>query len=188
MYEVCGQPLRAPPISLRLAILQWLYTVQMLSMRWRDGIRLVRLLPALDHRGDKMDQPLYLADLITGVFAALAMRHIRSVPLHSGRFERAFARLAPDLEHEAAEAHLRPRFRLAVHAVHGDSPAIHEALYEAAKRDLVSLDNPEFQSITLKLSPDDAARFLEHLPGGAPMYRRLADKIVSYYDQVAAPA
>jgi len=132
-------------------------------------------------------RPLYLADLMTGVFAALAMRQVRSVPLQSGRFERAFAKLAGDVQHEATQANLLPRFRLKVHAVHGDSPAIHEAVYEAAKRDLVSLDNPEFQSITLKLSPEDATHFLEDLPGNPRMYERLAEKIVDYYDQAVAP-
>lgn len=132
-------------------------------------------------------RPLYLADLITGVFAALAIRQIRSVPLQSGRLERAFARLATDVQHEASAANLLPRFRLKVHAVHGDSPAIHEALYEAAKRDIVSFENPEFQNITLKLSAEDAGQFLEDLPGNPQMYQRLADKIVGYYEQAVAP-
>jgi hypothetical protein len=131
------------------------------------------------------EKPLYLSDLLTGLFAALAMRELQVLSLRDSRFDRALARLADDVAAEATKEHLSLRFRLRTHPVHRDSTQIQHALWEAAQRELVSLDNPEFQDVRLKITPADAPRYFAKLPGSEMMYRKLADKLMTYYRENA---
>lgn len=132
----------------------------------------------------QQSNPLYLADLMTGLFAALALRQFRSISLTSGRFERALEAMTETLRTEAEGANLEVMFRIRRHRVHGDSIALQEALYDAAKRDLISLDNPEFQHVTVKLSGADAPAFLERLPGSKELYEKLAEEFIHQYRAV----
>jgi hypothetical protein len=63
---------------------------------------------------------------------------------------------------------------------------VQRALYEAAQRDLISLDNPEFQDIRLKIAPNQARSYFEGLPGSPEMYAALSSKLLQYYREVAA--
>jgi len=141
-----------------------------------------------DHQTSKEDamepqKPLYLADFITGVFAALAMKGVSSLSLRGNRLDLAFERLSEEIKTEAARENLEPRFRLRVHPIHHDSSALQQALYEAAQRDLVSLDNPEFQRIRFKFSSREAPAYLEELPGSPQMYQILAGLLLRYYQE-----
>ena len=129
--------------------------------------------------------PLYLSDLLTGLLAALAMKDVPALSMRDTRLDRALVRLSDDLKIEAVREGLSLRFRLRTHPVHGDSTQIQHALWEAAQRELVSLDNPEFQNVRLKITSEDAPRYLSKLPGSATMYQRLADKLIGYYREVA---
>ena len=132
------------------------------------------------------ETPLYLSDLLTGLFAALAMREAAVLSLRNSRFDRALERLADDVVTEANKEHLALMFRLRTHPVHRDSTQIQHALWEAAQRELVSLDNPEFQDVRLKITSAEAPRYFANLPGSERMYRTLADKLLGYYRDVAA--
>ena len=131
---------------------------------------------------------LYLTDLLTGLFAALALKHRPVLSLRQNRFDRAMAHLVRDIEQEAAKLNLKVRFRILAHPIYQDSEAVHQALYEAAQSDLISLDNPEFQDIRLKISSADAPRYLSHLPGTPEMYERLATRLLQYYQDAPAPS
>jgi len=134
------------------------------------------------------EKPLYLSDLMTGLFAALAMRELAVLSLRNSRLDRALERLADDVLAEATTEHLSVRFRLRTHPVHRDSTEIQHALWEAAQRELVSLDNPEFQNVRLKITSAEAPRYLANLPGSERMYRALADKLLNYYRDASASA
>ena len=71
-----------------------------------------------------------------------------------------------------------------LHPIHQDSTQVQQALYEAAQRDLISLDNPEFQKVRLKIAPGEAQQYLDGLPGEPAMYRRLAERLMAYLDEV----
>jgi len=124
---------------------------------------------------------LYLSDLMTGLLVAMAMRRKSVFSLRDSRIDRAMSRLFADVQEESERAGLRVRFRIQPHPIHGDSPAVHQALRDARKRDLASLDNPEFQDVRGKLHREDAAAYFEGLPGSPEMYQRLADKFLQYY-------
>jgi hypothetical protein len=131
------------------------------------------------------NRSLYLPDFMTGIIAALAINRIPSLSLRGNRLDIAFDRLSRDIDNEAQKENLDVKFRIRVHPIHHDSTQHQQALYEAAQRDLISLDNPEFQRIRLKLSAEDALPYLEGLPGSPGMYQRLASLLVRYYEQPA---
>jgi hypothetical protein len=130
---------------------------------------------------------MYLSDLLTGLLAGLALRKIGALSIRSNQFDRALARLVDqDLQHEAEQHGFVLRFRVRPHEIHGDSTVVQRALYEAAQRDLISLDNPEFQDIRLKIAPNQARSYFEGLPGSPEMYEALSSKLLQYYREVAA--
>jgi hypothetical protein len=126
-------------------------------------------------------QPLYLPDFITGILAALAVNRVPVLSLRRGKLDQAFARLNQDIKDAAKTAGLDLMFRIRLHPIHQDSTLLQQALYEAAQRDLVSLDNPEFQRVRLKRSPEEAQTYLAGLPGSREMYLRLAKRLMCYY-------
>ena len=136
-------------------------------------------------------QPLYMPDFMTGILAALAVHRVPMLSLRRSRLDQAFARLNQDIKEAAEAAGLDLKFRIRLHPIHQDSTLLQQALYEAAQRDLVSLDNPEFQKVRLKIDPDEAQNYLAGLPGSREMYIRLADRLMCYYrdeDEEAASA
>lgn len=129
------------------------------------------------------NEPLYLADVVTGLIAGLAQSGCQVLSLKSNRLDRAFVKLFADVKSEARKHKLRPRFRIAAHPQHGDSEDLQEELRSAAKRDLISIDNPEFLDVRIKIASDEAQLFLDDLPGTPDLYRRLAAKLLDYYLQ-----
>jgi hypothetical protein len=128
---------------------------------------------------------LYLPDFITGILAGLALNRVSSLSLRENRLDQAFSRLNEAIAHAAEKEHLAVKFRFRTHPIHQDSTLLQQALYEAAKRDLISLDNPEFQSIRLKITTDEAPAYLEGLPGSVAMYRQLAALLVKNYQETS---
>jgi len=134
-------------------------------------------------------RPLYMPDFMTGILAALAVNRVPVLSLRRSRLDQAFDRLNQDIKAAADSAGLELKFRIRLHPIHQDSTLLQQALYEAAQRDLVSLDNPEFQRVRLKIGADEAQTYLADLPGSRDMYLQLADRLMSYYhDQNEEPA
>jgi hypothetical protein len=137
---------------------------------------------------DRLMQPksLYLSDLLTGLLAGLALRKITALSIRSNQFDQALARLVDqDVRPEAERLGFVVKFRVRPHEIHGDSTAVQRALYEAAQRDLISLDNPEFQDIRLKIGPAEAPSYFEGLPGSQEMYEAFSSKLMQYYHEAA---
>lgn len=131
-------------------------------------------------------QSLYLSDLLTGLLAGLALQKISALSIRNNLFDRALARLVDhDLSSEATKQGFVVKFRVKPHDLHGDSSAVQRALYEAAQRDLISLDNPEFQDIRLKITPSEARSYFAGLPGTPEMYEMLSAKLLEYYQESA---
>jgi hypothetical protein len=130
---------------------------------------------------------LYLSDLLTGLLAGLALQKVSALSIRRNQFDQALARLVEkDLGEEANKQGLSVKFRVRPHEIHGDSSAVQRALYEAAQRDLISLDNPEYQDIRLKIRPSEARSYFEGLPGTPEMYETLSSKLLQYYREVVA--
>jgi hypothetical protein len=135
----------------------------------------------------KPTKSIYLSDLLTGLVAALVLKDVSALSIRNNSFDQALARLVDDdLAREARERGLVVKFRVRPHQMHGDSTAVQRALYEAAQRDLISLDNPEFQDIRLKIKPSEARSYFVGLPGAPEMYEALSSKLLQYYREGAA--
>ena len=113
-------------------------------------------------------------DFMTGLLASLARQGIRSVSLR-GTFYDAIRDAFNEFETEAVEAGHEVDFVVSKHPVHGDSPAVRMAITHAVQRDLVSLDNPVYLDMRIKISPEYADRYLSSLPGSPALYEAMGE-------------
>lgn len=120
-------------------------------------------------------------DFITGLIAGFAARDVSSVSIRSPEFYRAVRTAFEQLEAAAEREGLDVRFLVALDPVYEDSPVVRDAISGAVQRDLVSLDNPEYQDMRLKIRREEAPLFLERLPGTAELYCTLADRFIDEY-------
>ena len=133
-----------------------------------------------------MKNRISATDFFTGLFAAFALKGTTTVSIHEQRFDRALAHVFETLMKQADEEGLDIRFRVRLHPIHGDSIAVRDSIYSLAQRDIVSLDNPEFQDIRVKIGPQEAEALLGMLPGGKQLFLPLADDFLSYYHTLVA--
>jgi hypothetical protein len=121
-------------------------------------------------------------DFFTGFFAALAVKRCKTVSRRGLAFDRALAETFAEFQKRAAEKDIDLGFRIRLNPVHGDSVAVRDGIATAARRDLVSLDNPIYQNIRLKLSEDEGHELLARLPGGEPLFSGLAESFLDHYE------
>lgn len=128
-----------------------------------------------------------LDDFMTGLLAGLVTRGVRVVTIGGTDFYEAVVEVFNRLESKAEEqANIDLRFWLMIDEIHGDSPDIRDAITNAQQRRLVSLDNPTFQNMRMKLnSAEDAAPYLAKVPGGRELFLELADLFKSIYPAYA---
>lgn len=124
---------------------------------------------------------LTLDDFMTGLIAGLAELDIEVVSIRGNSFYRAVIEAFNAFEARAVEAQVRPRFWLTLNRVYGDSPDVRDALTRAVQRDLVSLDNPEYQDMRLKINASEAELYLDDLPGSPDLYVDAARAFRSTY-------
>lgn len=120
-------------------------------------------------------------DFLTGLLAGLAIRGWKAISIRSDRFDRALSTTFTKLKELASDESLNVSFRIRPHPFHGDSTTVREAISNAAQRDLVSLDNPEFQDLRLKLSQEEAEEKFASLPAGRDFFLQLTDEFLDRY-------
>lgn len=118
---------------------------------------------------------------MTGFLAALAARRVSVVSIRDTEFYAAVVHTFNELERVADQRNLRLKFWLTQDATHGDAPEVREGITKAVQRDLVSLDNPTYTQMRLKITASDAQRYLNRVPGDADMYLSLADVFMREY-------
>ncbi len=130
---------------------------------------------------------LYLTadDFFTGLFAALVLKGYKTISIRDERFDKSVALVFDDLQGLAEREHLDLRFRIRVHPIHGDSATVRHSISDAVQSGIISLDNPEYQDIRLRLEPRVAETILDDIPGGRNLFDGLADQFVRRYDTVA---
>lgn len=133
-----------------------------------------------------MTQRVTADDFFTGLFAALAIKGMNTISIRKDRLDKALLPVFERMRKDAASNDLDLRFRVRLHPVHGDSITVRNGIYNAAQRDLISLDNPEFQDIRLKLTSTDAEARLDDLAGGRQLYLELAELLLDQYQEVEA--
>ena len=125
-------------------------------------------------------------DFMTGLIAGLAHLNVPVVSIRDNQFYKAVVDAFNTFEIDAANASVRPRFWLRLNKIYGDSPPVRDALTRAVQRDLVSLDNPEYQDMRLKLGRGDADLYLDKLVGGPDLYIDLARNFLRSYSSYAS--
>lgn len=122
-----------------------------------------------------------LNDFMTGFLAGLAANDVHVVSIRGADFYSAVVAVFQELERKAESRNLHLRFWLTQDELHQDAPEIREGITKAVQRDLISLDNPTFQDMRLKISRTEAQRFLETVPGGAELFIDLARSFTRSY-------
>lgn len=120
-------------------------------------------------------------DFFSGLFVALALRDIRTISLRDEQFDQTLERIFNQLQGAPESRDLDVRFRIRVHPIHGDSGTVRHAIADAAQRGVISLDNPEYQDIRIRLDRDAAKHILADLPGGIDLFSSLASSFVDAY-------
>jgi hypothetical protein len=122
-------------------------------------------------------------DFFTGFFAALAVKKYETVARGGQSFDRALADAFENFRMLADGQKLRVGFRIRLHPIHGDSIAIRDGIAMAVRRDLISLDNPVYQTIRVKLSEEEGEEILQDIPGGKELFSRLVDGFLEQYQR-----
>ena len=118
-------------------------------------------------------------DFLTGVIAGCRARGFRTISLREDRFHMNVKAAYDALVALAPTHDLELRFGVFLDPLHHDSPVIDQAVTTAVQRKLVSLDNPEFVNMRIKLDRDEALDLMDDLPGGANLYRTLVDTFMA---------
>ena len=125
-------------------------------------------------------QTVTLDDFITGLLAGLAKRNKRLFSLRE-TFYQAATESYRELERWSEAHDADVQFWVAPNQFHGGAPAVRDGITEAVQRDLVSLDNPTYLRMRIKITPAIADRYLEGLPGGSALYEQLTDTFLDAY-------
>lgn len=120
-------------------------------------------------------------DFFVGLFAALAGRGFRLFSLRNDQFEKAVAKVFDKLKRKAVKEGYDLRFIIRLEDFHNDSIVIRDAVATAASNGIVSLDNPVYQDIRLKISRDESDVFLKTVPGGKALYDELSKEFEKSY-------
>jgi len=119
---------------------------------------------------------------LAGLLASLALRSWDRISIRGDRFDRASAAAFEELERLGDNYHVRPRFYIVPHPTYGDSTVMRDAIARLAQWDLLSLDNPEYQDLRLKISPSYAEQVFDRLGLDRALFRALADRFVEEYE------
>lgn len=117
-------------------------------------------------------------EFFSALVAGLALKGIQVVGIRQG-FDTAVQKAFERLREASEEEDLDIRFRVRTHRVHGDSSVVREALAGAVQRNLVSLDNPEYQDMRLKIDALDAERLLMRNPLPRELVEKLTESFLS---------
>lgn len=132
-----------------------------------------------------MAQRMTADHLFEGLFAALAERGIRSFSIRTDRLDTSMRAVFERLSEEAPQRNLNLRFTVALNPSR-ESATVRQGLANASQRNLISLDNPEFQHV--RVAPTKLAQIvdLDGLPGGSDLYRELAMVFMTSYESSLA--
>lgn len=122
-----------------------------------------------------------MSDFFTGFIAGLAHEHVHMVTIDGAPFYQAVVDVFRKLESEADERRLRLRFWLTQDETHADSPDVRDGITGAVQRRLVSLDNPTYERMRLKITAEEANDYLDDVPGGRELYLELANAFKDEY-------
>ena len=134
---------------------------------------------------DQAWERVSLNDFFTGLLAGLAHERVQTISIEGPSFYKAVVDVFQRLEAQAEDRHLNLRFWLTQDETHQDSPDVRDGITSAVQRRLISLDNPTYQRMRLKIDADEANDYLEDVPGGKELFLELAAAFKDEYPAYA---
>jgi len=120
-------------------------------------------------------------DFVTGLFASLADLGFQSISMKTSIFYRAAQKAFEKFRNDAVAAGLPLDFEIEVEPFRRDCRPLRAGITRAVQRDLISLDNPVFMTIRLKIDEGEGTDYLQRVPGKPQWYRDAADAFVSTF-------
>jgi hypothetical protein len=126
-------------------------------------------------------------DFLAALLATLAKRGwAQAISIRGDRFDAAAADAFDVLRSTGQQLGLDVRFFVMPHPRYGESTVMRDAIARLAQWDLLSLDNPEYQVIRLKISPEYADQLLTRLALPPSLLAGMADAFVRSYEGSSA--
>jgi len=123
-------------------------------------------------------------DFLTGLFAALSSTGWIGLSIRDESFDKGLVPAFDKLVQLAPDKKLNINFRIRLSRFHGDSITVRDAIYSAAQRGLISLDNPEYQYIRFLFGHEQAEDILQGIPGGKALFQDIAKEFINSYEVV----
>lgn len=124
---------------------------------------------------------VHVADFATGLFAALALRKVKT--LNPERFRQAIIYSFPVIESEAKKRGLDFRFRVRPHPLHGTSATANEMFsWMLCFSGFVTLDCPTGDVLRIHYDAQTAEEVLKRNSGGKDFYEYAAKIVEGAYD------
>jgi hypothetical protein len=99
-------------------------------------------------------------EFVIGLLCELALHDVRQITLADTLTDERFESAYEDLVSRMDELKVCPDFSLTTNPYHGDSSTLRETLYAIRERGVVSINNPSFKTIELKVTESDAQHML----------------------------
>ena len=100
-------------------------------------------------------------EFITDLVCQLKLSDVEQFRLIDTMEDKRFARAFQKLIDNQDQLHIAVDFSLATNPYHGDSSTLREALYSLRERGIVSINNPSFKTVEIKVDVDSANYYLE---------------------------
>ena len=114
-------------------------------------------------------------DFFLAAISILKQQAVNILPIND-ELDQKFAKLYAEVFDEA-DGDAVPTFNFLVDETHGNSRGFRETMYAARFNNLVSLENPTFHRLTIKISDDDA-KFLSEQ---SDIAERMKEHVISVF-------
>ena len=101
-------------------------------------------------------------EFVTDLVCQLKLNNVDHLRLSDTFEDKRFARAYQKLVAKQDQLGIAVDFSLETNPYHGDSSTLREALYSLRERRIVSINNPRFKTVEIKVDEDDANYYLDH--------------------------
>lgn len=122
-------------------------------------------------------------EFVIDLLSELSLRGVEELKLAETLEDTQFAEAFEALLNKRDDLGIAVDFSLATNPYHGDSSTLREALYALRERGVVTINNPRFKTVEIKLSKDDAEFYLSHSILGRPFVAGLVDAYFQHATQ-----
>lgn len=99
-------------------------------------------------------------EFVTDLVCQLKLNAVEELRLVDTLEDKRFARAFQKLEENQDRLHIAVDFSLVTNPYHGDSSTLREALYALRERGIVSINNPSFKTVEIKVDAENAKYYL----------------------------